>query len=296
MNALVFPGQGAQYVGMAKELYSTSDKAKKMFETANELLGFRITDIMFDGTIEELKQTKVTQPAIFLHSVIMADYLQGKHDFGMVAGHSLDEFSALVTNKTLSFEDALLLVSKRAKAMQKACDIAPSTMAAVLGLDDKIVADTCAEINKSEVLVAANYNCPGQVVISGSIKGIDIAVEKLKELGAKRVLPLNVSGAFHSPFMKPAQDELEKAINETAFNEPICPIYQNATAGAYDKAVDIKQNLINQLTAPVLWTQSVQNMIASGADNFIEFGPGKVLQGLVKKINRRLSVQGYDKI
>ena len=296
MKAYVFPGQGAQYVGMGKELYEKSERAKELFEQANEILGFRITDIMFNGTDEDLKQTKVTQPAIFLHSVILADYLGDDFKPDMVAGHSLGEFSALVANKALSFEDGLRLVSKRAMAMQKACDIAPSTMAAILGLDDDLVRKTCEEINREHTLVAANFNCPGQVVISGSVEGIDIAIEKFKELGARRALKLQVSGAFHSPFMKPAQDELEKAIAETKFNEPVCPVYQNATAKPSTNPGEIKQNLINQLPAPVLWTQSVKNMIADGATEFVELGPGKVLQGLVKKIDRKMQVSGYDKI
>ena len=296
MKAYVFPGQGAQYVGMGKELYEKSERAKDLFERANKILGFRITDIMFEGTAEDLKQTKVTQPAIFLHSVILADYLGEEFQPQMVAGHSLGEFSALVANKTLRFDDGLVLVSKRAMAMQKACDAAPSTMAAILGLDDDLVSKTCEEINKENILVAANFNCPGQLVISGSVEGIKIAIEKFKELGAKRALPLQVSGAFHSPFMMPAQQELMQAINETTFNNPICPVYQNATAKPSTNPDEIKQNLINQLTAPVLWTQSVKNMIADGATDFIELGPGKVLQGLIKKIDRSAKVSGFDKV
>ncbi len=295
MKALVFPGQGAQYVGMAKELYEKSDKMKKMLEQANEILSFRITDIMFDGTAEELKQTKVTQPAIFLHSVCLAEYLKDEHKADMVAGHSLGEFSALVINGSLGFEDALRLVSKRALAMQKACDIEPSTMAAVLGADDKTIEEVCQSID-DEIVVPANYNCPGQVVISGSFKAIETAMEELKKRGAKRVVQLQVNGAFHSPFMRPAQVELEKAIQETTFKDAECPIYQNVTAKPYSSATEIKQNLINQLTSPVLWTQSVQNMIADGATEFIEFGPGKTLQGLIKKINRATTTQGYDQI
>jgi [acyl-carrier-protein] S-malonyltransferase len=296
MKAYVFPGQGAQYIGMGKELYEKSEKAKELFEKANDILGFRITDIMFNGTDEELKQTKVTQPAIFLHSVILADYLGNEFQPDMVAGHSLGEFSALVANKTLSFDEGLILVYKRAMAMQKACDIEPSTMAAIIGLDDDTVAKTCEEINKEAVLVAANFNCPGQVVISGSEKGIDLAIEKFKELGARRALKLQVSGAFHSPFMMPAQKELQEAIAKAVFNEPICPVYQNATAKPSKNPEEIKQNLINQLTAPVLWTQSVKNMLSDGATDFVELGPGKVLQGLIKKIERSANVAGFDKI
>jgi [acyl-carrier-protein] S-malonyltransferase len=295
-KAYVFPGQGAQYVGMGKELYNKSSRAKELFEKANEILGFRITDIMFDGTAEELKQTKVTQPAIFLHSVILADYLNEKFEPQMVAGHSLGEFSALVANKTLSFDEGLKLVSQRALAMQEACEKKPSTMAAIIGLDDDTVYKTCQEINKTEILVAANFNCPGQVVISGSVEGIDIAIKKFKELGARRALKLQVSGAFHSPFMMPAQEKLKQAIEKAIFNKPICPIYQNATAKPSIEPETIKQNLINQLTSPVLWTQSVKNMIADGATEFIELGPGKVLQGLIKKIDRKSNVSGLDKI
>ena len=283
MKAYVFPGQGAQFVGMGKDLYETSTIAKEMFDKANEILGFNITEIMFNGTDEELKQTKVTQPAVFLHSVILAKTLS---DFKpeMVAGHSLGEFSALVANGTLSFEDALQLVSKRAMAMQKACEITPSTMAAVLNLDDKIVEDICASIDG--VVVAANYNCPGQLVISGETKAVELACEKMKEAGAKRALILPVGGAFHSPMMEPAREELAAAIEATSFNTPICPVYQNVTAAAVSDPAEIKKNLITQLTAPVRWTQSVQQMIADGATSFTEVGPGKVLMGLINKINK----------
>ena len=284
MKAYVFPGQGAQFSGMGKDLYENSAVAKELFEKANEILGFRITDIMFEGTADELKETKVTQPAVFLHSVILAKVLDVKPD--MVAGHSLGEFSALVVNGALSFEDGLKLVSKRALAMQKACEIKPSTMAAVLNLDDKIVEDICASIDG--VVVAANYNCPGQLVISGEYKAVELACEKMKEAGAKRALILPVGGAFHSPMMEPAREELAAAIEATTFSTPICPVYQNVTASAISDANEIKKNLIIQLTAPVKWTQSVQQMIKDGATSFTEVGPGKVLVGLVNKIDKEV--------
>jgi [acyl-carrier-protein] S-malonyltransferase len=284
-KAYVFPGQGSQFPGMGKDLYESSSLAKQLFEQANDILGFRISDTMFGGTEEELKQTKITQPAIFLHSVILFKTKEAHPD--MVAGHSLGEFSALVANKALSFEDALRLVSKRALAMQKACEMNPSTMAAILNLDDKVVEDICKEIsNSGHVVVAANYNCPGQLVISGSIEGVNIACEKLKAAGAKRALVLPVGGAFHSPLMEPARVELEAAINSTNFSQPSCPVYQNVTANAVSDPSAIKKNLIAQLTAPVKWTQSVQQMTADGATQYIECGPGKVLQGLVKKISQ----------
>lgn len=283
MKAYIFPGQGSQFPGMAKDLYENNATAKEMLERANTILGFRITDIMFSGTEDELKQTKVTQPAIFLHSVVLSATLADmKPD--MVAGHSLGEFSALVANKTLSFEDALVLVSKRALAMQKACEATPSTMAAVLGMDDAKVEEICASIT-DDVVVAANYNCPGQLVISGSVTGINKAVELLKAAGAKRALVLPVGGAFHSPLMEPARVELEAAINATNFQQPICPVYQNVTAAPVSDPDEIRKNLIAQLTAPVKWTQTVQRMTADGATHFTEVGPGKVLQGLVKKIS-----------
>lgn len=285
MNAYVFPGQGAQFSGMGKDLYQNSAIVKKLFDEANQILGFEITQIMFEGTDEQLKQTKVTQPAIFLHSIAVIKHLGDAFKPAMVAGHSLGEFSALVANQTLTFQDALKLVARRADAMQKACELQPSTMAAVLGLDDKIVEEVCASIT-DQVVVAANYNCPGQLVISGSIAGINEACEKLKAAGAKRALVLQVGGAFHSPLMMPAQKELEQAISETLFSAPICPIYQNFTAKAVSDPGAIKLNLMAQLTAPVKWTQTMEQMIADGATKFYEAGPGKVLQGLVKKVNK----------
>lgn len=285
-KAYVFPGQGSQFSGMGKDLYENSELAKSMFHKANEILGFSITDTMFAGSDEELKQTKITQPAIFLHSVVLAATLGESFQPDMVAGHSLGEFSALVANKTLSFENALVLVSKRAMAMQKACELAPSTMAAVLNLDDAVIESICKEITDAgNTVVAANYNCPGQLVISGTIEGVNIACEKLKAAGAKRALVLPVGGAFHSPLMEPARVELEAAINATKFNTPICPVYQNVTASAVTNPDEIKQNLVAQLTAPVKWTQTVIQMIEDGATHFTEVGPGKVLQGLVKKVN-----------
>ncbi len=285
MKAYVFPGQGAQFVGMGKDLYDNSPEAKKLFERANEVLDFRITDLMFDGTDEDLKQTNVTQPAIFLHSVILAKSLGGDFKPDMVAGHSLGEFSALVAAGALPFEDGLQLVSKRAQAMQKACEAEPSTMAAILGLEDEVVEEVCQGID--EIVVPANYNSPGQIVISGSVKGIDEAVEQLSSKGAKRALKLAVGGAFHSPLMQPAQVELANAINNTAFAEPVCPVYQNVDASPYTDPEMIKKNLIAQLTAPVRWTQTVKNMLAGGASSFTEVGPGKVLQGLIKKVDRK---------
>lgn len=284
MNAYIFPGQGAQFTGMGLDLYEKNPLAQHLFEDANEILGFLITDVMFEGSADDLKQTKVTQPAIFLHSVILAKALGEKFKPDMVAGHSLGEFSALVASGALSFEDGLKLVSQRAQAMQKACELQPSTMAAVLGLDDSIVEDTCK--NTPGIVVAANYNCPGQLVISGEINSINQACETLKEAGARRALVLPVGGAFHSPLMEPAQEELAAAIENTIFKKPNCPIYQNVTASAITNEAAIKNNLIAQLTAPVRWTQTVQQMIADGATLFTEVGPGKVLQGLVKKINR----------
>lgn len=284
MKAYVFPGQGAQFVGMGKDLYENSPAARDMFEKANTILGFRITDLMFSGTDEDLRQTKVTQPSIFLHSVILAKVLGDEFSPNMVAGHSLGEFSALVAAGALSFEDGLRLVAARAMAMQKACEKEPSTMAAVLGLDDAKVEEICRSID--EVVVPANYNCPGQLVISGSVKGVEIACQKLTEAGAKRALKLAVGGAFHSPLMEPARQELEAAIMNTPFSKPLCPIYQNVTALPTTNPDEIRKNLIAQLTAPVRWTQTVQNMVADGATSFVELGPGNVLQGLIKKIDR----------
>ena len=290
MKAYVFPGQGAQFTGMGLDLYENSEVAQHLFEDANEILGFHITDIMFEGSADQLKETKVTQPAIFLHSVILAKTLGDSFKPEMVAGHSLGEFSALVANGTLAFEDALRLVSQRALAMQKACELQPSTMAAVLGLENNVVEDVCKAT--SGTVVAANYNCPGQLVISGDIEAINKACESLKEAGARRALVLPVGGAFHSPLMEPAREELAAAIENTTFNTPQCPIYQNVTAAAVNDASEIKKNLIAQLTAPVKWTQSVQQMIADGATSFTEVGPGKVLQGLVKKIDRSATTFG----
>jgi [acyl-carrier-protein] S-malonyltransferase len=289
-HAFIFPGQGAQFTGMGKPLYDSNPAAKAMFEEANDILGFNIAQIMFEGSADDLKQTKVTQPAIFLHSVIAFQHLNSDTPH-MVAGHSLGEFSALVANKTLAFADALRLVSMRANAMQKACELSPSGMAAVLGLDDATVEEVCNGIT-DEVVVAANYNCPGQLVISGSLKGIEIACERMKAAGAKRALPLPVGGAFHSPLMEPARQELQAAIEATPFTTPICAVYQNVNAQAVSNPNDIRTNLITQLTAPVRWTQSVLQMTADGADRFTEVGPGNVLQGLVKKIVRDMVTDG----
>lgn len=289
MKAYVFPGQGAQFPGMGKNLYDNHKRAKELFKRANDILGFNITEIMFNGTEDDLKQTKVTQPAVFLHSVVAAETLD---DFNpdVVAGHSLGEFSALTANKTLSFDDGLKLVYKRALAMQKACEVEPSTMAAILGLDDKIVEKACQDID--EVVVAANYNCPGQIVISGSVDGVNRACEKLKELGAKRALPLKVGGAFHSPLMEPAKIELADAINSTMFHAGICPIYQNVTAQSVREGEIIKMNLIKQLTAPVRWTQIMQNMVNDNVKEVVEVGPGNVLQGLFKKVSTTVLTSG----
>ena len=292
MKSYVFPGQGAQFVGMGLDLYEKSAEAKALFEVANGILGFSITDIMFSGTDEDLKQTKVTQPAIFLHSVILSKVLGKNFAPQMVAGHSLGEFSALVANGALSFEDGLQLVAKRAAAMQKACELQPGTMAAVLGLDDSKVEELCATVDG--IVTPANYNCPGQLVISGELKAVEAACEKMKEAGAKRALVLPVGGAFHSVLMKPAEEELAAAIEQTTFHKPLCPVYQNVTTTAVSDENAIKTNLIKQLTAPVKWTQSVQQMIADGATEFIEVGPGKVLQGLVKKINKEAVVASAE--
>ena len=292
MKAYIFPGQGAQFVGMGLDLYEKSAEAKALFEVANGILGFSITDIMFSGTDEDLKQTKVTQPAIFLHSVILSKVLGENFAPQMVAGHSLGEFSALVANGALSFEDGLQLVAKRATAMQKACELQPGTMAAVLGLDDSKVEELCATVDG--IVTPANYNCPGQLVISGELKAVEVACEKMKEAGAKRALVLPVGGAFHSVLMKPAEEELAAAIEQTTFHKPLCPVYQNVTTTAVSNEANIKKNLIKQLTAPVKWTQSVQQMIADGATEFIEVGPGKVLQGLVKKINKEAVVASAE--
>lgn len=292
MKAYVFPGQGAQFVGMGKDLYDNNAEARELFEKANEILGFRITDLMFEGTEEDLKQTKVTQPAIFLHSVLLAKSLGDDFQPDMVAGHSLGEFSALVAAGALSFEEGLRLVSKRAMAMQKACEARPSTMAAVLALPDEKVEALCAEVD--DVVAPANYNCPGQVVISGTIEGINAACEKMLAAGAKRAMKLKVGGAFHSPLMQPAQEELAEAIAATEFNTPRCPIYQNVDGKPHTDPAEIKENLIKQLTAPVRWTYDVQAMVADGANEFVELGPGAVLQGLVKKIDRSVATSGMQ--
>lgn len=289
-KAYVFPGQGAQFVGMGKDLYSSSALAEELFERANEVLGFRITDLMFDGTDEDLRQTRVTQPAVFLHSAVLAKTLGDDFKPDMTAGHSLGEFSALVAAGALSFEDGLRLVYKRALAMQKACEQNPSTMAAIIGLDDERVEEIVSGID--EVVVAANYNCPGQIVISGSMKGVETACEKMKEAGAKRALPLKVGGAFHSPLMEPAKVELSEAISATVFSRPICPVYQNVSTVGETEPEIIKANLVAQLTAPVKWTQSVRQMIADGATEFVELGPGSVLQGLISKIDKEAVVSG----
>ena len=293
MKAFVFPGQGAQFVGMGKELYEQSEMARGLFEKANEVLGFRITDIMFNGTEEELKQTRITQPAVFLHSVVSALALGDDFQPAMVAGHSLGELSALAASGALSFEDGLRLVQKRALAMQEACDANPGTMAAIIALPDDVVEAVCEDVSKPDcIVIPANYNCPGQLVISGHLEAVGAACEKLKEAGAKRALVLPVSGAFHSPLMQPAKDELEKAIMQTEFQTPRCPVYQNVDALPHTNSEEIKQNLIAQLTSPVRWTKSVQNMVADGATEFTECGPGKALQGMIAKIDKEVTVQG----
>jgi len=291
MKAFIFPGQGSQFSGMGKELYGSSSLAKEFFEKANDILGFRITDTMFEGTEDELKETQITQPAIFLHSVIQAIASDQTFDPDMVAGHSLGEFSALVANKTLDFEDGLQLVYKRAMAMQKACEAEPSTMAAIIGLEAEVIEKICTDIE--DVVVPANYNSPGQIVISGSFAGIDNACEQLDEAGARRALKLNVGGAFHSPLMEPARVDLEEAIHTTDFNEPVCPVYQNVSAQAVTDPAEIKKNLIAQLTSPVLWTQTISNMLAGGASSFTEVGPGNVLIGLVKKVDRQIETASF---
>ncbi|MBF1062701.1 MAG: ACP S-malonyltransferase [Prevotellaceae bacterium] len=296
MKAFVFPGQGSQFVGMGKDLYETSPLAKELFDKADEILGFKITDIMFAGTDEQLKETKVTQPAVFLHSVISALCLGNDFAPAMVAGHSLGEFSALVASGALGFEDGLRLVAARANAMQKACEANPGTMAAIIGLSDEKVEEICAEVSKNgKLVIPANYNCPGQLVISGDVEAVNEACEKLKEAGAKRALPLKVGGAFHSPLMQPAKDELQKAIENTTISAPKCPVYQNVDAKPHTDAADIKANLIAQLTSPVRWTKSVQNMIADGADDFTECGPGKALQGMIGRIDKTVNAHGIVK-
>ena len=293
MKAFVFPGQGAQFVGMGKDLYETNALAKKYFDRADEILGFKITEIMFNGTDEQLKETKVTQPAVFLHSVIQALCLGGSFNPAMVAGHSLGEFSALVASGALDFEDGLRLVASRANAMQKACEINSGTMAAIIGLPDEKVEEICASVSsEGDIVVAANYNCPGQLVISGNVNAVNAACEKLKEAGAKRALPLKVSGAFHSPLMQPAKDELQAAIEKTTFKTPKCPVYQNVDAEPHTDAEEIKLNLIAQLTSPVRWTASVQTMISDGADDFTECGPGKALQGMIGRIDKNVNAHG----